>query len=169
MIDKRNNPYNINLDIDIPNNDYDTITSLHKELKEIQDKYVGQPMNESIIHELKYDLRKLLEKPVYWGVKIKNNEFFNTEVWDLNRILTEYKEYYPDRFDETKKEYTNIEVNNILFELDIANVIGGYECVAVPFDLPQHNDKIFDKSIRVHVPIINLGSQELQYRWRHYW
>lgn len=160
MIDKRTSPYNINVNIDVPHNDYDIITSLNNDLEEIRDKYLGMPNNETIIMAMEYDLRKLLEKPEYRGIMISNDEFYNTEIWDLNRILEEYQKHYPERFDQDKKEYTNIEVNNILFDLNIAKVIGGYECVAVPYDIPSHNDKIFDRSIQIESPIINLGSQE---------
>ena len=51
------------------------------------------PNNETIIMAMEYDLRKLLEKPEYRGIMISNDEFYNTEIWDLNRILEEYQKH----------------------------------------------------------------------------
>ena len=100
----------------------------------------------------------------YRGILIRNTDFTETRIWNLQDILEQYKKYYPERYESSKETYTNIEVNNILFELNIVGAVTGYECVAVPFDLPSHNDKIFNRSIRVSVPIINIGD-----KWEHEW
>ena len=159
------NNYSINLDIDIPHDNHEIANKLINEIQKITDKYYGLPNNESTIHELNNDLEFLMgNNDDYHGILIQNTDFTETRIWNLQDILEQYKKYYPDRYDEDKETYTNIEVNNILFELEMVKVITGYECVAVPFDLPSHNDKIFDRSIRVSVPIINIGDK-LEYEW----
>ena len=152
------NNYSINLDIDIPHDNHEIVNKLINEIQEITDKYYGLPNNKLTIHELNNELEFLMgSNEDYRGILIKNTDFTETRIWNLQDILEQYKKYYPDRYDRDKETYTNIEVNNILFELKIVKAITGYECVAVPFDLPSHNDKIFDRSIRVSVPIINIG------------
>lgn len=160
-----NNIYNINLDIDIPHDDYEIINKFKEDVKVIIDKYYGEAIRELTIHELKNDLEYLMQSNSdYRGILIRNTDFTETRIWSLQDILREYKKYYFDRYKAYKKVYTNIEVNNILFELNIVGAVTGYECVAVPFDLPSHNDKIFDRSIRVSVPIINIGDK-LEHEW----
>ena len=159
------NIYHINLDIDIPHDNHEIVEKLINEIQEILDKYYGEAIRELTIHELKNDLEYLMQSNTdYNGILIRNDDFTETRIWNLQDILHEYKKYYPNRYDENKKTYTNIEVNNILFELHIVKVITGYECVAVPFDLPSHNNKIFDRSIKVSVPIINIGDK-LEHEW----
>ena len=161
MIDRRDYKYSINLDISIPHDDERIIKAFCDEMKEITDKCIGeQSSNSLLISQMEYEIRRLLDKEEYRGIMIKNNDFYNEEIWDLNKLLEVYKENYPERF-ENKKEYTNMDVNNMLFELkEFSGVIGNYNSPAVPFDIPSVNDKIFDSSIRVEVPVINIGSQK---------
>lgn len=160
-----NNIYNINLDIEIPHDDYEIINKFKEDVNVIIDKYYGEASRELTIHELKNDLEYLMQSNSdYRGILIRNTDFTETRIWNLQDILEQYKKYYPERYESSKETYTNIEVNNILFELNIVGAVTGYECVAVPFDLPSHNDKIFNRSIRVSVPIINIGD-----KWEHEW
>ena len=156
MIDKRVNPYNINLNIDIPVMDKETIEEFKEEIQKIHNKYIGQAQDSMIIHQLTYDLEHLLQNEKYNGITIKNNEFFTEELWSLKKLLDVYNTEYPDRF-ISKKEYTNMEINNMLFDLNIIGVIGGYDSPAVCADIPSHNNKIFnDEYISVEVPMINI-------------
>ena len=159
MIDKRVTPYNITLDINIPIIDKKTIEEFKEEIQKINNKYVGQAQDSLIISKLAYDLECLLQNEKYAGITIKNNEFFTEELWSLERLLDEYRKEYPDRF-TSKQEYTNIEVNNILFDLKIAGRIGGYRSPAVCADIPSHNNKVFSEEyISVLVPIIYINDK----------
>ena len=156
MIDKRTNPYHINLDIDVPfGYDEEIIKEFIGEVQKIKNKCIGQASDSSIIYQLTYDLECLLQNEKYMGITIKNNEFFNEEFWSLEKLLDEYYKEYPER-SISKKEYTNMEVNNMLFELKISGVIGGYLSPAVCYDMPFHNNKVFTGHVSVQVPIINV-------------
>lgn len=156
MIDKRVNPYTINLNIDIPVMDKETIEEFQEEIQKIQNKYIGQAQDSMLLHQIAYDMEKLLQNEKYNGITVKNNEFFTNELWSLKKLLDVYNTEYPDRF-ISKKEYTNIEINNMLFDLNLIGVIGGYDSPAVCADIPSHNNKIFnDEYISVEVPIINI-------------
>lgn len=157
MIDKSVNPYNINLDIDIPVMNEEIIKEFIEEIKKINNKYIGQPQDSNTIYQLKYDLEALLQNDKYTGITVKNNEFFTEELWSLEKLLEVYSKEYPDR-SVCKKEYTNMEVNNILFDLNLSGVIGDYHSPAVCADIPSHNYKIFtDAYIPVQVPIIKFS------------
>lgn len=157
MIDKSVNPYNINLNIDISVMKEEIIKEFIEEIKKINNKYIGQPQDSNTIYQLKYDLEELLQKDKYIGITVKNNEFFTEELWSLQKLLEVYSKEYPNR-SVCKKEYTNIEINNMLFDLNLKGVIGDYHSPAVCADIPSHNNKIFtDDYIPVQVPIINFG------------
>lgn len=62
--------------------------------------------------------------------------------WDVDRICEAYKKYYPERYHE-KEGYTRTEINNMLFELHLADVIGMYENIAFPILYNEYNDERF--------------------------
>ena len=137
--------------------DKEIIKEFIEEIKKINNKYIGQPQDSNTIYQLKYDLEALLQKDKYIGITVKNNEFFTEELWSLEKLLEVYSKEYPDRF-TNKKEYTNMEINNMLFDLNLNGVIGGYRSPAVCADIPSHNNKVFtDEYVSVQVPIINLS------------
>ena len=70
-------------------------------------------------------------------------------------ILWYHKKEYPERFNPNKKEYTNVDVNNMLFDLQMAKVISSYKSPAYSFQC-SNNDEIFTGSVDVHVPVINI-------------
>lgn len=146
--------YDLEFNIDIDNTNDDIINSFLEEMKKVQDKYIGQPMCESTILEMEYDITKIMSNPKYENISLSNNQCFNNEEWDLNKLLNEYKKYYPNRY-ENKKEYSRIEVNNMLFDLNLKKVIGKYRSPAVCADLPSYNNKLFDGTVTVEVPIFN--------------
>ena len=145
--------HDINFNINAESVDDETANSFIEEMKKIREKYIGQPMCTSTVCEMEYDVNKLMANPKYENIQLTNNQFFNTKEWDLNKLLTEYKKHYPLRFDENKTEYTRIEVNNMLFDLNLKKVIGGYRSPAVCADLPSYNEKLFDGTVTVEVPI----------------
>ena len=157
MIDKRTNPYNIELNIHFPCNDNEIIEEFKEEIRKITNNCIGQAQNSNTIFQLERDLENLLQNEKYEGITITNNEFYIEELWSLEKLLDVYHREYPDRLTD-KKEYTNIDVNNMLFDLKLCGVIGGYLSPAVCADIPSHNNKIFSGDpIPVEVPIINLG------------
>ena len=128
-----NNIYNINLDIEIPHDDYEIINKFKEDVNVIIDKYYGEASRELTIHELKNDLEYLMQSNSdYRGILIRNTDFTETRIWNLQDILEQYKKYYPERYESSKETYTNIEVNNILFELNIVGAVTGYECAKEP-------------------------------------
>lgn len=157
MIDKRTNPYNINLDIKIEATDEGVIEEFKKDILELKEKWIEEPQNTYTINRIAYDLEYLLTNEKYEHITIKNNELYDIDLWSLEKLLQVYHKEYPDRATD-KKEYTNMDVNNMLFDLQIAGVIGGYMSPAVCADIPSHNNKIFtDDLINVQVPIINFS------------
>ena len=118
------------------------------DLLAIREKFIGQPWCESTKHELQYEMLRLESK-------IKYNEDYNVTAslegeaaykdtyWSLEELIGYYKKYYPERY-EDKKEYTRLEVNNMLFELHLKGLVDGYMCVALPYSFAEkHNNKIF--------------------------
>ena len=97
MIDKRVNPFNINLDIDIPVMDKETIEEFQEEIQKIHNKYIGQAQDSMLLHQIVYDMEKLLQNKKYNGITVKNNEFFTEELWSLKKLLEVYNTEYPDR------------------------------------------------------------------------
>ena len=145
------------MDIDAPwGINEEIIKEFTEEFKKINDKYIGQPMDSNIVYRLASDLEYLLQDDRYMGIEVKNNEFFTDKLWSLEKLLDTYSKKYPDRYTD-KKEYTNMEINNMLFELKIGGVIGGYRSPAVCADIPSHNNKVFsDEYINVLIPIIHI-------------
>lgn len=161
MIDRRTNPYDFNIEIDVPfTEDDERLPKLRKELLKIRDKYLGSAININTIIELKYDLERLLYNEEYDGVLITSNDFTEPETWTVTDLLNKYEQNYPDRI-EIKKEYTNIEINNMLFDLHIKGVITDYDSPAVCYDIPSHNNKIFTGLINVETPIIRIGNKDM--------
>ena len=158
MINKNLNNHDISFDVDGGNVPKDVLMSFIHDFEAIQKKkYEGTNMNESTIYAMEYDIRKLMHDPKYKDISINNKQFYQEKYWALEKILKEYEKHFPERF-EQKKEYTNIEVNNMLFDLHNAGVIGGYASPAVSADIPTYYNKIFDndKEVLVEVPIIRI-------------
>ena len=119
-------------------------------LLKIREEYVGQPINSVTKAELQYEMLRLedyikcYEEPGNnISVELTGDVAYNFTHWSLNELLDYYKHYYPDRF-EDKEIYRRIDVNNMLFELEIKGVINGYECVALPYSFAEkHNTQPF--------------------------
>lgn len=160
MINKNKNGI-IQLNTRVPFND-ERVDEFYNDVKAITDKYRGNLMTEDIIADLERDLSCLLSEEKYSGCTIKGDDFYREEDWTLEKILSIYSKEYPNRFNEKKKEYTNIEVNNILFDLHLKGVIGGYRSPAIPYEFYPPNEEIFTKeSVMVAVPMINIGKGDI--------
>lgn len=72
--------------------------------------------------------------------------YFETE-WTVERLCEVHEKYCPEKHND-KPEYTRIEINNMLFDLELEDVLGGYEQVAVPLD-STYNDNIYNGTITV--------------------
>lgn len=118
-------------------------------LLKLREEYVGKPMNSVTKAELQYEMLRLedyikcYEEPGNISVELTGDVAYNFTHWSLNELLDYYKHYYPDRF-EDKEIYRRIDVNNMLFDLEIKGVINGYKCVALPYSFAEkHNNKPF--------------------------
>ena len=150
----------IYLNVKIPRDDKEIIESFKNDMAEITNKYRGEKADELIVARMQTEIKHLLEKEEYQGILIKNDDFYTTEYWSLDKLLSVYKKHFPDSF-EDKKEYSNMYVNNMLFELkEFCGAIGDYESPAIPYDILAHNDKVFEGGIHVEVPLLHFGSQE---------
>ena len=120
-------------------------------LLEIREKFLYKPWNDYTKAELQFEILCLEhyikdhEKPLGHNIKVglTGPAAYNNATWSLHDILSYYKYYYPERY-EDKETYTRIDVNNILFDLKIKGVIDGYEWVALPYSIAEkHNNEQF--------------------------
>ena len=134
-------------------------------IDKLNNKYTGMSITEYAKMELN---REVEEFKQYLNEKYRYNNFDyiagNTEeidcklegglayhnvTWTVEDIKRVYQKYYSDRF-EDKNEYTRLEVNNMLFNLSIADVIDDYECVALPYSIAEdYNNELFDGLVHV--------------------
>ena len=150
---------NINLNIDIPHGNKKEVDAFITEINNRLNKYIGQPSSENLAREIQYELEKLYsEHPEYNNILINSKDFGATEYWSIEKLLKKYSEEYPDRY-EPKNEYTRMEINNMLFDLEVVGVILGYRSPVVCADIPSHNNKIYAGEVEIKVPIINVGDK----------
>lgn len=154
MIEK-NIIHNINIEVHAAHAPKEILESFIDDFESIQQKYVGYRRNEESIKRLAAEIEMLLHNPRYNGIMVRNDQFYCEERWGLDKILSEYEEHYPKRYNPDKKRYSNMEVNNMLFDLSIKGIIEEYDSPAINANLPHHNNKLFDGSVRVNVPLIN--------------
>ena len=73
------------------------------------------------------------------------------ETWTLKNVLEAYKKHYPERYMD-KKEYSRMDVNNMLFDLCLANVLRGHSQVALPYSIAEdYNNEPFKGWIQVQI------------------
>ena len=142
---------NINhIDIEFTCENEEQFEKYKPRLLEIRDKIYGQPWDNETKTMLQYEMLRL-EDYIRCYEELGNNisveltgaVAYNRAEWSLEELLKYYKYYYPERF-EDKKTYRRIDVNNMLFELELKGVIKGYECVALPYSIAEkHNNKPF--------------------------
>ena len=151
--------YNINFEIDIPYKSEKSDICMEK-LKEILNKYLGQKNDKDMMLSIKYELEKLYyENPEYEDILIKNKDYSTTEYWSIQKIVDEYIKIHPERTHELKTEYTRIDINNMLFDLELNGELIGYRSPAICADLPSYNNQIYNDDVEVNIPIIKFGDK----------
>ena len=145
----------INLQIHAEHVPKEVLYSFIQDFERIERDYAGLPMKESNLLRLAAEIERLMHNPEYVGIMVKNEQIYREEEWDLDKILTLYGQHYPKRYDPEKKNYSNMEVNNMLFDLSIKGIIKGYNSPAIRYNLPSHNNKLFHGNVKVDVPLIN--------------
>ena len=118
-------------------------------------KWERTSFTEQSVIEMNYELEEFqrsieenytcLQKPI---VRLDGEIAFHRVDWNIEDICAAYKKEYPERYKD-KREYTRMEVNNMLFDLELANVIGGYGAVASSWDLRDYNSEIFCGNVEV--------------------
>lgn len=123
-----------------------------KFLEEIE-SFKGQLLDETTeaeINNLAKEFEAYMKEnyPEHDDIKCKVMDSYHVVAWTLHDILEAYKQEYPERYVD-KDEYTRIEVNNMLFDLEIADVIGDYENVVYPFSSDESKNKAWDSIVSV--------------------
>lgn len=148
----------MDLNIDVPYNNKE-VGIFITEINNILNKNIGQLYLKYLAMEIQLELERLYnEHPEYNNILISCKDYGLIECWSIEKLLKEYSKEYPDRY-ESKNEYTRMEINNILFDLELAGVILGYRSPAVCADLPYYNNQIYTGDIEIKVPIINIGDK----------
>ena len=126
-----------------------------QKFKEIQDKFIYQPIDECTkaylnteVHRLQQEFneRYPFETP---EVKLNGGLAYRHDYWSISRIVSMHKKYYDGETPE-KETYTRWEVNNMLFDLCAMDIISGYEQVALPYSIAEdYNNRPYTSSVRV--------------------
>lgn len=93
-----------------------------------------------------------------------DEDFSTKQSWSLSEVLECYYKIYPERY-ESKKEFTKIEVNNMLFDLQAVGVIASYEAI-LPCNqtiIELHGQDTFDS--RIDVDFIQFPLEVLIGEW----
>lgn len=82
--------------------------------------------------------------------KLQGDLAYYTTTWTVKTICKAHKKYSPDTHIE-KDEYTRMEINNMLFDLqELYDVIRSYSQVAVPYSAcKDYNGQIFEGVVEV--------------------
>ena len=127
-------------------------------LKTLKQKYEGQKITEQTKIKLNNEVSRLNEyinkkyvqqEPI--TCKLEGPLAYTEEEWTLTVIKNMHKKYCPHHTD--KEEYTNIEVNNMLFDLKAYDIIGCYVPLVVPYcfgiTIREGYDEIFEGTVKV--------------------
>lgn len=126
---------------------------MYQKFMEETESFKGQPQNETTeaeINNLAKEFEAYMKEnyPEHDDIKCKVMDSYRVVAWTLHDILEAYKLEYPERYVD-KEEYTRIEVNNMLFDLESADVIGDYENVVYPFSSDESKNKAWDSIVSV--------------------
>lgn len=140
----------IHIDLLLPS---DVIDS--KEYEKFQQE-MNQLIGRNIDEKVKYELNTIVhEFELYLKenypfdetrCRIKGEFGYYETTWTIKQLCKIYNKYCPERYKE-KKHYTKREINNMLFDLKLEDVIGGYKPVAVPYC--GFNEDIFTRELSV--------------------
>ena len=142
----------INIDIRLP---MEAIKDIKKFQKTLNAQFNCREIDEACKIELNRYVKQFEEdmKAKYpfdknISIKVKGDLAYYETSWTLTNILEHYQKEFPERYQE-KKQYTRIEVNNMLFDLQLADIIGRYGAVAVPLTDCSYNNEIFSGVVSV--------------------
>lgn len=138
----------------VPEESLDEINQFYENLNK---KYAGHRITETLKSEINEEI-KLIDnylKDKYpfndINVKLTGELAYYMTTWYLQDILKEHKKYCEDKFVE-KDDYTRMEVNNMLWDLQLEDRIKAYSAVALPYDIAEYyNNKIFPDDVSVRV------------------
>lgn len=156
------NPYEINFEtseISEEERNSENFKKLLRKLEKIFNGFYGQKNDSLTFHYLIQEVRDTVEtyrmnnpnSTLY--IKTDDDKAFKWTYLTIEEITNLHKKYCPENY-ENKPEYTNMEVNNMLFDLNVLKVIKGYDSPAICYDMPFHNNKICNHSIYVNKRII---------------
>lgn len=123
---------------------------LDKEFKWIMDDEVTRIELNQRINEFKQYLQEKYPEEDYLEFKLTGGMAYHETSWTLKDILQYHKRYCYEEHEE-KQEYTRMEVNNMLFDLELEDVIGGYCNVAEPIVGLGYNSEIWDGTVTVDI------------------
>lgn len=101
------------------------------------------------VHEFKQYMK--IEYPDYaLYIKIDGDLAYYTTTWTVEDICTAHRKYCQEYHIE-KEEYTRMEINNMLFDLqELYDVIRSHSQVAMPYSAcKDYNEQIFDGVVEV--------------------
>lgn len=97
-------------------------------------------------HEFELYLKENYPSEDYCCCKIKGNMGFHEDNWTIETIKKYHMKYCPD-YHKDKEEYSLLEVNNMLFDLQLEDVLLEYEQVTSPYVFDT--ETVFDGSVDV--------------------
>ena len=122
--------------------------------KKFDEKYKGFEITEILQYEMNYDLHcfeKYIKDKYHCPelrCKINNELGFHEETWTVKELCEIYKKHYPERYIK-KEKYTKREVNNMLFNLQIIDLVDTYSPIYQYNSEIDDSNEIYDKNIHV--------------------
>ena len=136
--------------------DIKSIPQAQEEVNRFMEKmnqYDNQFMDETLkfminkaCHEFELYLKENYPSEDYCCCKIKGIMGFHEDNWTIETIKKYHMKYCPD-YHKDKEEYSLLEVNNMLFDLQVEDVLLGYEQVTSPYVFDT--ETVFDGSVDV--------------------
>ena len=125
---------------------------LNKFFEEFKKKYQGKMIKEDTKYKMNLEIEQFKnelkeEYPQYPIVcRLKGPVAYHRAEWTLKTILELYQKHYPERYEE-KNEYSWLDVNNMLFDLQMIDLIEYYR-------MPHHKygtgNEAFDGTVTVN-------------------
>ena len=123
--------------------------NLIKELEYTAHKYIGMQMCSANARELFTKVEQIKEEYQYshpystFNIRPDHEYAYDSKYLTIEEIANLHKQYC--EYHEEKIEYTNAEVNDMLFDLKVVKQINAYDSPAICYNMPFHNDKICTK------------------------
>ena len=148
--------YTINfetLPVTIEESETEDFKKLIKRIKETGNKYLYKQSNEINAICLFSEIESIMEEYKYehpcstFNIRPDSKYAYERAYLTVQEIAELHKKYC--RYHKDKKEYTNMEVNNMLFDLKLIKQLSSYVSPAVCADIPSHNNKICTEDVLV--------------------